>query len=88
MLKANDHIKFELKRVTYALTTYKREALLNDIQRCNNTLKDFLFIQDGIYDDEVPTQRAPPRIIFRYYKTMLAFWKHANCIHRLMRAAW
>jgi hypothetical protein len=87
-LKANDHIKFELKRVTYTLTMYKREALLDDIQRCNNTLKDFLSIHDGVHDDEIPTQRTTPRIIFRYYKTLLTFWKHADCIHRLMQTAW
>lgn len=65
MLRANDHIKFELKRVTYTLTAYKREALLDDIQRCNKTLKDFLSVQDGIYDDDVPVHRTAPRLIFR-----------------------
>lgn len=88
MLRANDHIKFELKRVTYTLTIYKREALLDDIQRCNNTLKDFLSVHDGVRDDDVHVHRTAPRIIFRYYKTLLTFWKHADCIHRLMRTAW
>ena len=89
MLRANDHIKFELKRVTYALTIYKREALLDDIQRCNNTLRDFLSVQDGVHDDDdVPTYRTAPRIIFRFYKPLLTIWKHADCIHRLMRTAW
>jgi len=88
MLRANDQIKFELKRVTYALTIYKREALLDDIERCNNTLKDFLSVHDGVDDDDTPVHRTSPRIIFRYYKTLLTFWRHADCIHRLMRTAW
>jgi len=88
MLRANDHIKFELKRVSYTLTMYKREALLDDIQRCNNTLKDFLSVQDGVHDDFVPVHRTARGIIFRYYKTVLTFWKHADCIHRLMRTSW
>jgi hypothetical protein len=87
-MRANDHLKFELKRVTYTLTMYKRDALLDDIQRCNNTLKDFLSIQDGALEDDIPLQRTTPRIIFKYYKPLLTFWKHADCIHRLMRTAW
>ena len=88
MLRANDHIKFEAKRVAYTLTIYKREALLEDIQKCNNTLKDFLSVHDGVHDDDVPVRRTAPRVIFRYYKTLLTFWKHADCIHRLMRTSW
>jgi hypothetical protein len=65
MLRANDHIKFELKKVTYALTMYKREALLDDIQRCNSTLKDFLSVQDGVDDDDILVHRTTPKIIFR-----------------------
>jgi hypothetical protein len=88
MLRANSHIKFELKRTTYTLTTYKREALLSDIERCNNTLKDFLSIQDGVQDDGFAPQPIARGIIPSYYKTLLTFWRHADHIHRLMRTAW
>jgi hypothetical protein len=81
-------LKFELKRVSYTLTMYKRESLLNDIERCNSTLKDFLSVQDGTQDEETLTVRSSPRYVLRRYGTLLAFWKHANCIHRLMRTAW
>jgi hypothetical protein len=88
MLRANDHLKFELKRVTYTLTMYKRESLLSDIERCNSTLKDFLSVQDGTQEEQLLSIRQPPRHVLRRYGTLLAFWKHANCIHRLMRIAW
>ena len=72
----------------YTLSIYKREALLNDIERCNNTLKDFLSVQDSAQDEQLIASRITTKRISQRYKSLLAFWRHADCMHRLMQIAW
>lgn len=88
LLRANANLKFEVRRVGYTLSMYKREALLSDIERCNNTLKDFLSVQDSAQDDQLFGSRTATKRILQRYKPLLAFWRHADCMHRLMQIAW
>jgi hypothetical protein len=88
LLRANANLKFEVKRVGYTLSIYKRQALLNDIERCNNILRDFLSVQDSEQDGQFLGSRVVAKRVSQRYKSLLAFWRHADCMHRLMQIAW
>jgi hypothetical protein len=42
MIRANDNMKFELKRVTYTIQMFKRDDIVKDISRINTLLRNTL----------------------------------------------
>jgi hypothetical protein len=48
MIRANDNMKFELKRVTYTIQMFKRDDIVKDISRINTLLRNTLADQDSI----------------------------------------
>jgi len=88
MIRANDNMKFELKRVTYTLQKFKRDDIVKDISRINILLRNTLADQDSISQEDDFALGLTRRTVPRQYKKLLRFWKHADCIYRLMQSAW
>jgi hypothetical protein len=88
MVRANDNMKYELKRVTYTLQRFKRDDILKDISRFNSLLRNKLADQDSISQEDDFALGLTRRTVPYQYKKLLRFWKHADCIHRLMQSAW
>lgn len=88
MVKANDNMKWELKRFTYTLAMFKRDDIMKDIGRINNLLRNTLSDQDSISQDDDYALGLTRRTVPRQYKKLLKFRQHASSIHRLMRSAW
>jgi hypothetical protein len=86
--RANNHFKFEFKRIAYTVTTLKRESLIAEIDRYNTTLKGFLEGQDGIQSDCNLAMQSSLRKSLLPYRKLLGFWRDAHRIHRLMQEAW
>lgn len=88
MIRINDRFQFELDKMTYTFSHFKRDALIDEIDRYTKTLDRFLLLQDGI-----SIQAFSPVTLTRSRDRMkhthsLVFWKHADCVFRLMRTAW
>jgi hypothetical protein len=88
MVKANDNMKYELKRFTYTIQKSKRDDIMKDISRINALLRDTLSDQDRISQEDDYALGLTRRTVPRQYKKLLRFWKHADSIYRLMQAAW
>jgi hypothetical protein len=52
MVKANDNMKYELKRFTYTIQKSKRDDIMKDISRINALLRDTLSDQDRISQED------------------------------------
>jgi len=88
MVKANDNMKYELKRFTYTIQKSKRDDIMKDISRINALLRDTLSDQDRISQEDDYALGLTRRTVPRQYKKLLRFWKHADSIYRLMQSAW
>jgi hypothetical protein len=88
MIRANDNMKFELKRVTYTIQMFKRDDIVKDISRINTLLRNTLADQDSISQEDDFALGLTRRTVPRQYKKLLRFWRHAGCIYRLMQSAW
>nr|OQO26601.1 hypothetical protein B0A51_08282 [Rachicladosporium sp. CCFEE 5018] len=77
---------FQAKRFSYAMTGTRRDNLIDEMEGYNKTLEDVLSANDRISaltqqaSSEVPKLRIP--------KHILQFWRHADCIFRLLKEAW
>jgi hypothetical protein len=72
--------------VSYTFAHSKRGALIEEIDECTKRLDKILSLQDGML------RHAPTTIHStrgkKKYAQLAVFWKHANCIFRLMHSAW
>ncbi|KAF7189341.1 hypothetical protein HII31_09319 [Pseudocercospora fuligena] len=85
---ANDHVSFEMKRITYSLTGFRREALIDEIESHNRLLSQFLQSNDRMAERVPKSRVAGSRSIKRSFRTSLGFWNHADRMFRLMKEAW
>ena len=88
MVKANDNMKYELKRFTYTIQKFKRDDIMKEISRINTLLRNTLSDQDSISQEDDYALGLTRRTVPRHYKKLLRFWKHADSIYRLMQSAW
>ncbi|KAK6424120.1 hypothetical protein LTR95_016434 [Oleoguttula sp. CCFEE 5521] len=77
---------FQAKRFNYAMTGTRRDNLIDEIEGYNKTLEDVLSANDRIsaLTQQSTSEVSKPRIP----KHLLQFWRHANCIFRLLKEAW
>ena len=76
---------FQAKRTSFAFVTLQRDSLLGDVERYNSTLQDILAASDRI---NALTQSRSASSVKSVPKSMLQFWKHADCIFRMLNNAW
>lgn len=84
MLRA--HASMQAKKLTYALTINQRENLLEGVEEYNAKLESVLLANDrvsSLASDTNPRSKKP-----RIPKSLLHFWRHANCIFGLLGEAW
>ncbi|KXT05030.1 hypothetical protein AC578_10287 [Pseudocercospora eumusae] len=58
---ANDHVSFEMKRITYSLTVFRREAPIDEIESHNRLLSQFLTFAATFWLPGVPSA-GPTRL--------------------------
>jgi hypothetical protein len=76
----------QAKKVAYAFTIPQREALLEEIESFNSKLENVLIANDRISGLNCQTASTPSKP--RVPKSLLQFWRHADCMFRLLSQAW
>jgi hypothetical protein len=76
----------QAKKVAYAFTIPQREALLEEIEGFNSKLENVLIANDRISGLTRQTASAPSKP--RISKSLLQFWRHADCMFNLLSQAW
>jgi hypothetical protein len=76
----------QAKKVAYAFTIPEREALLEEIERFNAELENILVANDRIsgFTRQTIATLSKPRIP----RSLLQFWRHADCMFKLISEAW
>ncbi|GAB7360745.1 hypothetical protein MBLNU230_g0619t1 [Neophaeotheca triangularis] len=80
-LSLNANVRFEAKRAAYALTAFKRDSLLAEVERYVHKLKEILAANDrvnaitGRSRNQTPGSGVP--------KAFLQLWQHAESIFKL-----
>lgn len=80
------HVRFQAKKVGYALAIPQRDTLLEEIDGYNKTLEELLAANDRIaqLSQQTSGRNFKPRIP----KPLLQFWRHADKIFSLLADAW
>jgi hypothetical protein len=76
----------QAKKAAYAFTIPQREALLEEIESFNSKLENVLIANDRISGLARQTASTPSKP--RIPKSLLQFWRHADCIFNLLSQAW
>lgn len=88
LIRINDRFQYELGKVSYTFGHFKREGLIDEIDRYTKTLDRFLSLQDGMSNQTVtPVALTRSRTRVKYAQA-LVFWKHADRVFHLMQTAW
>lgn len=76
----------QAKKLAYAFTTPQKESLLEEVETLNSKLENVLISNDRI--SAVAGHSSRPRSAPRSSKYLLQFWRHADCMYKLLSEAW
>ena len=80
------YASLQAKKVAYAFTIPERESLLEELDSFNARLESVLVANDrisGLTRQSVSKPTKP-----RISKSLLQFWRHADCMFKLLSEAW
>jgi hypothetical protein len=80
------YASLQAKKVAYAFTIPQRESLLEELDSFNTRLESVLVANDrisGLTRQSASKQNKP-----RIPKSLLQFWRHADCMFKLLSEAW
>lgn len=83
---SRSYAALQAKKVAYAFTIPQREALLEEVESFNTRLENVLVANDRISGLTRQTASAPSKP--RIPKSLLQFWRHADCMFKLLSQAW
>ncbi|EGP84679.1 uncharacterized protein MYCGRDRAFT_110759 [Zymoseptoria tritici IPO323] len=86
--KKEVQLMFQLRRLQYSATTFRRDALIDEMEQLNSTLLRFLRSNDRIVDRNGPAHSGITRGVTRKFRTLLALAYHAERMYRALRNAW
>lgn len=78
----------QAKKIAYAFTMPKRKDLLEEIESFNAKLENVLVANDRIAGLSRQTVSSSTPSKPRIPKALLHFWRHADCMFRLLSQAW
>jgi len=80
------YASLQAKKIAYAFTIPQRETLLEELDSFNAKLESVLVANDRIsgLTRQSVSQPSKPRIP----KSLLHFWRHADCMFKLLSEAW
>jgi hypothetical protein len=80
------YTSLQAKKIAYAFTIPQRETLLEEMDSFNARLESVLVANDrisGLTRQSVSKPTKP-----RIHKSLLQFWRHADCMFKLLSEAW
>ena len=80
------YASLQAKKIAYAFTIPQRETLLEELDSFNARLESLLVANDrisGLTRQSVSKPTKP-----RIHKSLLQFWRHADCMFKLLSEAW
>jgi hypothetical protein len=85
-LMCRSYASLQAKKIAYAFTIPQRETLLEELDSFNARLESVLVANDrisGLTRQSVSKPTKP-----RISKSLLQFWRHADCMFKLLSEAW
>lgn len=76
----------QAKKLAYAFKIPQRESILEEVEALNSKLESVLMSNDRI--SAIAGQAGRPRNTPRGSKYLLQFWRHADCMYKLLSEAW
>lgn len=80
------YASLQAKKIAYAFTIPQRETLLEELDSFNARLESLLVANDRISGLTRQSLSKPTKP--RIHKSLLQFWRHADCMFKLLSEAW